>query len=49
MYEGKVYYRMGIIWKNLRNDLPTLANVVLQVLPKPHSNNAEERVFSMIN
>ena len=47
--EGKVYYRTGIIWANLRTNLPTLANVVLQVLTIPHSNAAEERVFSMIN
>ena len=47
--EGKVYYQMDIIWTNLRTNLPTLANVVLQVLTTPHSNAAEERVFSMIN
>ena len=47
--EGKVYYRMDIILANLRTNLPTLANVVLQVLTTPHSNGAEERVFSMIN
>ena len=47
--EGIVYYRMDIIWANLRTNLSTLANVVLQVLTIPHSNPAEERVFSMIN
>ena len=47
--EGKVYYRMDIIWANLRFSLPTLANVVLQVLTIPHCNAAEEQVFSMIN
>ena len=47
--EGKVYYRMDIIWVNFRTNLPTLANVVLQVLTIPHSNAAEERAFSMIN
>ena len=47
--EGKVCYRMDIIWANLRTNLPTLANVVLQVLTIPHSNVAKERVFSMIN
>ena len=47
--EGKMYYRIDIIWANLRNNLPTLANVVLQVLTIPHSNAAEELVFSMIN
>ena len=40
---------MDIIWANLRFSLPTLTNVVLQVLTIPHSNAAEERVFSMIN
>ena len=47
--EGKVYYRMEIIWANLRTNLPTLANVVIQALIIPHSNAAEEQVFSMIN
>ena len=28
--EGKVYYRMEIIWANLRTNLPTHANVVLK-------------------
>ena len=46
--ERKLYYRMDIIWENLRTNLPTLANVVLQVLTIPHSNGAEERAFSMI-
>ena len=40
---------MEIIWANLRINLPTLANVVLQALTIPHSNAAEEQVFSIIN
>ena len=40
---------MEIIWANLRTNLPTLANVVLQALTIPHSNAAEEQVFSIIN
>ena len=47
--EGKMYYQMGIIWTNLCSNLPILANAVLQVLTLPHSNAAEEWVFSMIN
>ena len=47
--EGKVYYRMDITWTNLRTNLPTLANVVFQVLPNPHTKTAEGRVFSVIN
>ena len=47
--ERKVYYRMDIIWASLGTNLPTIENLVLQVLTIPHSNAAEERVFSMIN
>ena len=47
--EGTMYYRMEITWPNPRTNLPTLASVVLQLLTIPHSNAAEERVFSMIN
>ena len=47
--DGKVYYRMGIIWANLSTNLPTLANVIIQMLTISYNNAAEERVFSMIN
>ena len=47
--DGKVYYRMDIIWTNLSTNLPTLANVIIQMLTISYNNAAEERVFSMIN
>ena len=40
---------MDIIWANLRTNLPTIANDVLQVLNIPGSNVAEKQVFSVIN
>ena len=42
------YHRMDIIWGFLRNVFPLLSKVALAVLTIPHSNAAEERVFSMI-
>ena len=42
--------RMDIIWGYLRQRFPTLASVALTVLDVciPHSNAAEERIFSII-
>ena len=40
---------MDIIWANLSTNLPTLANVIIQMLTISYNNAAEERVFSMIN
>ena len=40
--------RMDIIWGYLRQRFPTSASVALTVLCIPHSNAAEERVFSII-
>ena len=45
MNEGKVFYRMDIIWEILRTNLPNLPNVVFQALTIPHSNTGEGRVF----
>ena len=39
---------MDIIWSHLRTDLPRLAEIALSLQTIPHSNAAEERVFSMI-
>ena len=39
---------MDIIWAYLRQLFPLLSKIELSVLPIPHSNAAEERVFSMI-
>jgi hypothetical protein len=39
---------MDMIWGYLRDKLPNLSKVILSVLTIPHSNAAEERVFSMI-
>ena len=39
---------MDIIWGYLRERFPFLSSVALCVLTIPHSNAAEERVFSMI-
>lgn len=46
--ETKVYHRMDIIWAYLRQPFPLLSKIALSVLTIPHSNAAEERVFSMI-
>ena len=40
--------RMDIKWGYLRQRFPTLASVALTALCIPHSNTAEERVFSII-
>ena len=39
---------MDVIWAQLRAILPNLSDVGLTVLTVPHSNAAEERVFSII-
>ena len=44
----KVFHHMDIIWGYLRERFPFLSSVALCVLTIPHSNAAEERVFSMI-
>ena len=44
----KVFHRMDIIWGYLRERFPLLSSVALCVLTIPHSNVAEERVFSII-
>ena len=46
--ETTVYHRMDIIWAYLRQPFPLLSKIALSVLTIPHSNAAEERVFSMI-
>ena len=46
--ETIVYHRMDIIWAYLRQPFPLLSKIALSVLTIPHSNAAEERVFSMI-
>ncbi|CAB4014767.1 ATP-dependent DNA helicase [Paramuricea clavata] len=46
--ETLTYHRMDMIWGYLRDKLPNLSKVTLSVLTIPHSNAAEERVFSMI-
>ena len=43
-----VYHRMDMIWAHLRPKLPQVTNIALFLLTIPHSNAAEERVFSMI-
>ena len=44
----KVFHRMDIIWGYLRERFQLFSSVALCVLTIPHSNVAEERVFSMI-
>ena len=46
--DENVCYQIDI-WTNLSTNLPTLTNVVCQVLTISHSNAAEEQIFSMIN
>ena len=43
-----VYHRMDMIWVHQRPKLPQVTNIALFLLTIPHSNDAEERVFSMI-
>ena len=40
--------RMDVIWGYLGHKFPDLAAIALTVLTVPHSNAAEERVFSVI-
>ena len=44
----KSYHRMDVIWAHPRAILPNLTDLALTVLTVPHSNAAEERVFSII-
>ena len=46
--EERKYYRMDMIWDYLRASLPRLVDIALFLLTIPHSNAAEERIFSMI-
>ena len=46
--ETTVYHRKDIIWTYLRQPFSLLSKIALSVLTIPHSNAAEERVFSMI-
>ena len=46
--EGRSYYRMDIIWSEIKKSLPKLANIALFLLTIPHSNAGEERIFSII-
>ena len=41
-------YHMDMVWGHLRKCFPLLAEVAISVLVIPHSNAADERVFSMI-
>ena len=43
-----LYHRTDMIWAHLRPKLPQVTNKVLFLLTIPHSNAAEERVFSII-
>ena len=42
------YHRMNMIWRHLREKLPNLSKVALSLLTIPHSNAAEEQVFSLV-
>ena len=42
------YHRMDMIWGHLRDKLPNLSKVAVSLLTIPHSNSAEERVFSLV-
>ena len=44
----ETFHRMDIIWGYLKPKVPLLCEAVLSVLIIPHSNAAEERVFSLI-
>ena len=46
--EGRSYYRMDIIWSDIKKSLLKLANIALFLLTIPHSNAEEERIFSII-
>ena len=46
--DEKSYHRMDIIWGSQRDTLPNLSSIALFLLTIPHSNAAEERIFSMI-
>ena len=46
--EGRSYYRMDIIWSEIKKSLPKWANIALFLLTIPHSNAGEERIFSII-
>ena len=54
--EGVKHFRMDVLWaymqamRSIDGELkfPKLANVALLALTLPHSNAAEERVFSMV-
>ena len=46
--ESITYFRMDVVWAYLRKPLPLLSGIMLPILTIPHSNAAEERVFSMI-
>ena len=40
-------YRKDIVWVYLRQRFPLLSEIALAILVVPHSNTADERVFSM--
>ena len=42
------HHRMDMVWGNLRQRFPLLSEVALSILVIPHSNDADERVFSII-
>lgn len=42
------YHRMDMVWNHLWKSLPKLSRIALFLLTIPHSNAAEERIFSMI-
>ena len=42
------HYRMDMVWGYLRQRFPLLSEIALAILVVPHSNAADERVFSMI-
>ena len=44
----ETHHRMDVIWGFLRSKVPHLAKIALSALVIPHSNAAEERVFSML-
>jgi hypothetical protein len=54
--DGYTYSRMDIVWHHIFNvrapdstiQFPRLSRVVMLILVIPHSNAAEERVFSMV-
>ena len=42
------HYRIDMVWGYLRQRFPLLSEIALAILVVPHSNAADERVFSMI-